>query len=166
MKKSIGISVLLVLFAIPAIAQDYTITCYPVSITGKLTEDGYITSDVRMTGLTLYIDGVFYSQTSDRYLGYLYDADENLLVKFSGNVVWSQDYKKISIVGTRQNFSEDDPSVSFRGFYLDGTLKASRNRYTLSAKGGETDTFDQIGYPFVASFSKISSNSCCYEELQ
>jgi len=168
MKKSIGISILFVLFAIPAFAQDeeipdYAVTCYPVTITGKIIYDGYYTESVKYEKLTLEIYGYYYlaSNTADRVKGGIFDNEGSKLARFSGNIVWDENVTKASIIGTLE--STDDAEENHRALYFDGTLKKSRNKFTLSAKGGETDTYNQIGFPFVASFSKISSSSCLYQ---
>jgi sensor domain CHASE-containing protein len=163
MKTIIGISILFILFAIPAFAQDYAITCHPVIISGKMVDDSYQTSPVKLTDLTLVIYGYLYSDTADGISAELYNQNDDLLVSFSGNIVWNATYTKANIMGTLERVDEAD--TNNRAFYLDGILKSSRNKFVLSAKGGETDTHHQTGYPFVASFSKISSSSCYYEPL-
>ena len=169
MKTMIGIFLLVVLFAIPAFGEDeempynYAIKCYPVTISGKMVVDNYETYSVNIKNLTLVIFGFWYddSYTSDRMKAGIFDENgENTeaLATFSGNIVWNEGYTKASIIGTLERVNEE--ITNNRAFYLDGTLKKSRNKYTLSAKGGETDTHNQSGFSFVASFSKISSSSC------
>jgi hypothetical protein len=63
-KTIIGISILFIFFAIPAFGQDYAITCHPVTISGKMVEDSYQTSPVKLIDLTLVIYGYLHSDTN------------------------------------------------------------------------------------------------------
>ena len=151
----IGIAALLVVFAFPAYAQDYTIAFYPVSYSGKAIDDGYFTESISGTNFELVIYGWITGDTADYIEADIYDDLGGFFATVYGHVVWSQNFKSGNVQATT---SEDD-GVNLYTFYIDGTLRVTGttlHKFSFSLKGGETYTND--GFPYIILLSSFKSS--------
>jgi C1A family cysteine protease len=114
---------------------------FDVTLSGKRTADGYDSSS--FTTGTVYFDICATAQgdTLDSFVGYLYDNTHDYW-EVSGTIVWNPSFTSAYIQGT----SNADGIASF----IDGTLRYLRGKYSLSAKGGCSDSAS-----FVESYSSI-----------
>jgi hypothetical protein len=114
---------------------------FDVTLSGRRTEDGYDSSTFT-TGLRHFdVCATAQGGTIDSFTGRLYDNQGNYW-QVQGTIVWNSSFTSAYIQGGRNA----DGVAS----YIDGTIKYSRGKYTLSAKGGWSD-----GATFIESYSSI-----------
>jgi peptidyl-Asp metalloendopeptidase len=114
---------------------------FDVTISGKHIGDGYHASN--FTTGTLFFDICTTAQgnTSDSFVGYLYDNQHDYW-QVSGTIIWNSSSTSAYIQGA----NNADGSMS----YIDGTIKYARGKYSMSAKGGSSD-----GASFIESYSSV-----------
>ena len=119
-----------------------------VTISGKTIEDGPSSSNFSSPGLYLDICTKAQGNTTDSFEGDLYDDQINYW-HVSGTIIWNAPYSATSayIQGTGTD------SMA----YIDGTIKYSRGKFTLSAKGGCSD-----GGSWIEQYSSIKGTG--YEQ--
>jgi hypothetical protein len=152
MKKIVGVAALLVMFALPVYAQDYCIDFYPVSYSGKIIDDGYYSTSIGDSGWEVIICGNYFGDTSDWFSGDIYD-NSGYHATIYGTITWNKAIGATSayIQGTTVESGND-----LFTFYMDGTMKYSRGKYTFSSKAGETYT--NGGAPWVVLLSSFKSS--------
>jgi hypothetical protein len=123
--------------------QCYLAVGFDVTLSGKLIEDGYNTSNLT-TGV-LYFDICLTGQgdTTDYFEGTLYD-DQTDYWSVAGTCIWNSSGTSAYIQGA--NLDTTMP-------YIDGTIKYSKGKYTLSGKGGNSD-----GASFIESYSSFKGS--------
>jgi len=123
--------------------QCYLAVGFDVTISGKLIEDGYYTSNFT-TGV-LYFDICLTAQgdTTDYFEGILYD-DQNDYWSVAGTCIWNYTGTSAYIQGA--NLDTTMP-------YVDGTVKYARGKFSISGKGGNSD-----GGSFIETFSSIKGS--------
>jgi len=123
--------------------QCYLAVGFDVTISGKLIEDGYYTSNFT-TGV-LYFDICLTAQgdTTDYFEGILYD-NQNDYWSIAGTVIWNSFGTSAYIQGA--NLDTTMP-------YVDGTVKYARGKFSISGKGGNSD-----GGSFIETFSSIKGS--------
>lgn len=164
MKRTIGFVLTVLLLVAPAYAKspitkeecfdpsglkgDYYISFVLTSFSGKVIEDGNVVSsesiDDFFPGMAFNLCGTFRaSVTTDSFFGEVYDPDLNLAyLKSEGTIIWDKAYSKASLVGGYNN--------GITSGYIDGTIKCSRGKCTLNAKGGISDYSS-----FIVSYTSI-----------
>ena len=155
MKKMIGIVALLVVFAFPVYAQDYTIDFYPVSYSGKSIDDGYYTESISGSYFEVVLYGWVTGDTADYIEADIYDDTGDFITTVYGHVVWSQNFRSGNVQAT---FVKDD-GFNIYTFYIDGTLRVAGTtlqKFSFSLKGGQTYTND--GYPYIILLSSLRSS--------
>jgi hypothetical protein len=154
MKKIVGVAALLVMFALPVYAQDYCIDFYPVSYSGKSIDDGYFSSSLGGSYWEVVVCGTYMGDTSDWFYADLYDSDGFYYETIYGTIVWNKSVNPTSayIQGTTLLVGDE-----LYTFYLDGTLKRSGIKYSLTSKAGETYT--NGGAPWVIVLTSFKSST-------
>jgi peptidyl-Asp metalloendopeptidase len=116
---------------------------FDVTLSGKHIDDGYYLSN--FTTGTLFFDICTTAQgnTSDSFVGRLYDNQHDYW-QVSGTIIWNRPTNPTS--GYIQGTNNADGSMP----YIDGTIKYSRGKYSISAKGGSSD-----GATFIESYSSV-----------
>jgi len=164
MKRTIGIvTVLLVLLLLaPAYALspencfdengplkgDYYISFVLSAFSGKVIDDGYVVSSESLSdffpGMSFNLCGTYEaSATTDSFFGEVYDSQLSLAyLKSEGTIIWDAGYTKAYLVGGYDN--------GITSGYIDGTIKCSRGKCTLTAKGGISDYSS-----FIVSYTSI-----------
>ena len=137
----------------PAPTCDYVIDFYPVSYSGKEIDDGYYSSSIGDSGWELVVCGNYFGNTSDWFSGDIYD-NSGYRTTIYGTIIWNKANNPTSayIQGTAVESGSD-----LYTFYLDGTLKWSRTKYTFSSKAGETYT--NGGSPWIVLLSSFKSTT-------
>jgi hypothetical protein len=132
---------------------DYVIDFYPVSYSGKEIDDGYYSTSIGDWGWELVVCGNYFGGTSDWFSGDIYD-NSGYRTTIYGTIVWNKPANPTSayIQGTSVESGSD-----LYTFYMDGTLKWSRTKYTFSSKAGETYT--NGGSPWIVLLSSFKSTS-------
>jgi hypothetical protein len=117
---------------------------FDVTMSGKHIDDGYYSSN--FTTGTLFFDICTTAQgvTSDSFVGYLYDNQHDYW-QVTGTIIWNSSFTSAYIQGA----NDLDGSMP----YIDGTIKHSRGKYSLSAKGGSSD-----GANFIESYSSVKGS--------
>jgi C1A family cysteine protease len=113
---------------------------FDVTISGKVIEDGYYSSNFT-TGI-MYFDICTSAsgETTDYFEGFLYD-DSNDYWSVAGTIIWNHAFTSGYIQGANL-----DATAS----YVNGTIKYSRGKFTLSSIGGNSD-----GEFFIEIYSSI-----------
>ena len=145
--------ILFVALVTPVYAQDYVLDFYPVSMSGKAIIDGYASQNLSWSGFEIVIAGYLTGDTGDYIEGTIYDSGGNDWGYLVGNIIWNYSTTSAYI---QASYTQYDDIVGYWTIYLDGTIKRSGSRFSLSAKGGETDTMMWEGFPYTISFTKIS----------
>lgn len=153
MKKIIGMAILFVALVTPVYAQDYVLDFYPVSLSGKMIQDGYTYQNLVGSGFEIVIAGYITGDTGDYIEGTIYDSNGNDYAYLYGNIIWN---RATTAAYIQAAYSAYDDVVGYWTFYLNGTIKRTGSRFSISATGGETDTMEWENYPYVTTFSKIS----------
>ncbi len=117
----------------PSPQCDYNLSFYITAWSGKTIEDGYLSSSFSDSGYYFDICGNFVGTTSDYFYGELVDDSGNLYLAAYGTIIWNNPTNATSAY--IQGGYYDNVAAS----YIDGTLKYSRGKYTLTAKGGASD---------------------------
>jgi C1A family cysteine protease len=102
---------------------------FDVTISGKVIEDGYYASN--FTTGTMYFDICTSAsgETTDYFEGSLYDSDNDYWT-VAGTIIWNHAFTSAYIQGA--NLDATAP-------YINGTIKYSRGKFTLSSIGGNSD---------------------------
>jgi hypothetical protein len=169
MKKTIGIVMLLLVLLVtaPAYARspiskeqcfdanglngNYYISFVLSGFSGKAIEDGYVVSSVSLSdfppGMSFNLCGTLQaSATTDSFFGEVYDSLNNLAyLKSEGTIIWDAYTTKAYLVGGYDNGTTSG--------YIDGTIKCSRGKCTLTAKGGISDYSS-----FIVSYTSIKGS--------
>jgi C1A family cysteine protease len=116
---------------------------FDVTISGKVIEDGYYSSNFT-TGI-MYFDICTSAagETTDYFEGYLYD-DSNDYWSVAGTIIWNHSFTSGYIQGA--NLDATAP-------YYNGTIKYSRGKYSLSGIGGNSD-----GESFIEIYSSVKGS--------
>ena len=132
---------------------DYVIDFYPVFYSGKEIDDGYYSTSIGDSGWELVVCGNYFGNTSDWFSGDLYD-NSGYRTTIYGTIVWNKPAGPTSayIQGTAVESGSD-----LYTFYMDGTIKYSRGKYTFSSKAGETYT--NGGSPWIVLLSSFKSTT-------
>ncbi len=117
----------------PTTQCDYNLSFYITTWSGKTIEDGYFSSSFSDSGYYFDICGNYVGDTSDYFYGELVDDIGNLYLAAYGTIIWNNPTNATSAY--IQGGYYDDVYSS----YIDGTIKYSRGKYTLTAKGGASD---------------------------
>ena len=166
MKRVIGIIMLLLVLRVvaPAYAQSpiskaqcfdpnglngsYYISFALSGFSGKVIDDGYVVSSVSLSdfpsGTSFNLCGALQaSATTDFFFGEVYDSLNSLAyLKSEGTIIWDAGSTKAYLVGGYDN--------GITSGYIDGTIKCSRGKCTLTAKGGINDYSS-----FIVSYTSI-----------
>ena len=157
MKRVIGIMMLLwvLLVAVPAHALtedqcffdlkgDYYISFNLSTFSGKEIDDGYVSSNFSDTGRSFTLCGFLNpdtTSTTDSFFGEVYDLTDKLAyLKSEGAIIWNS--KGAYLQGGYDN--------GITSSYFDGTIKCSRGKCSLTAKGGINDYSS-----FIVSYTSI-----------
>ena len=116
---------------------------FDVSISGKHIDDGYHSSNFTTGTLFFDICTTVQGNTSDSFVGRLYDRQKDYW-QVSGTIIWNRSTNPTSAY--IQGANNLDGSMP----YIDGTIKYSRGKYSISAKGGSSD-----GATFIESYSSV-----------
>jgi hypothetical protein len=137
----------------PVVQCDYIIDFYPVSYSGKVIDDGYYSTSIGDSGWEVVICGNYFGDTSDWFSGDIYD-NGGYRTTIYGTIIWNKAIGATSayIQGTAVESDSD-----LYTFYMDGTMKYSRGKYTFSSKAGETYT--NGGAPWVVLLSSFKSSA-------
>ena len=113
---------------------------FDVTISGKVIEDGYYASNFT-TGITYFdICTSASGETTDYFEGLLYDNDYDYWA-VAGTIIWNHSFTSAYIQGANL-----DATAS----YINGTIKYSRGKFTLSSIGGNSD-----GEYFIEIYSSV-----------
>jgi hypothetical protein len=139
MKRYWGVVVILfLLFAVRVYAQsdcDYVLSFENVSFSRTQIDDGYFVSGFSEYGYYLDICGVYTGNTTDSIYAELSD-DSGVYWSVYGTIIWN---KAMTNAYIQASYLDETYST-----YLDGTIKLSRRRYKISAKGGDNDSVSYI----------------------
>ena len=116
---------------------------FDVTISGKVIEDGYYASNFT-TGI-MYFDICTSAsgETTDYFEGFLYDDDYDYWT-VAGTIIWNHSFTSAYIQGANL-----DATAS----YINGTIKYSRGKFTLSSIGGNSD-----GEFFIEIYSSVKGS--------
>ncbi len=152
MKKIVVMAALLVMVALPVCAVDfnYCIDFFPVSISGKQIDDGYLSSSVSDSGWRMAVCGIHVGETTDYFSADIFNSDGEFYIEIYGHIVWDS---KANVGYIQGATASQDDSGTVDTFYLDGTIKwsQSKSKYSLSGKAGET--YSNNGAPWIVSGS-------------
>jgi hypothetical protein len=127
---------------------NYYISFVLSAFSGKVIEDGNVVSSESLSdfspGMAFTLCGTFgASATTDSFFGEVYDSQLALAyLKSEGTIIWDQAYTKAYLVGGYNS--------GITAGYIDGTIKCSKGKCTLTAKGGISDYSS-----FIVSYSSI-----------
>jgi len=127
----------------PPTPQCYLAVGFDVTLSGKHIDDGYYTSN--FTTDVLYFDICLTAQgdTTDSFEGILYDSGNDYW-SVAGTVIWNHAGTSAYIQGANADTAMP---------YVDGTIKYSRGKFSISGKGGCSD-----GASFIETFSSIKGS--------
>ncbi len=116
---------------------------FDVTLSGKSTKDGYAFSNLTSDGLHFDICTKAQGDTTDSFEGHLYDGQTDYW-HVSGTIIWNSSSSATSayIQGT----GLDNGVMP----YIDGTIKYSQGKYSISAKGGCSD-----GTSFIEQYTSV-----------
>ena len=116
---------------------------FNVTISGKVIEDGYYSAN--FTTGTMYFDICTSAsgETTDYFEGFLYDNDYDYWA-VAGTIIWNHSFTSAYIQGANL-----DATAS----YINGTIKYSRGKFTLSSIGGNSD-----GESFIEIYSSVKGS--------
>ena len=146
MKKMMGAGIMLAVMMFSGFA--YAAQCdlavgFNVTVTGKVIEDGYYSSSFT-TGIVYFdICTSASGDTTDYFEGILYD-DSNDYWAVAGTIIWNHAFTSGYIQGANL-----DATAS----YINGTIKYSRGKFTLSSIGGNSD-----GELFIEIYSSVKGS--------
>ena len=144
MKRTIVAVILLLAFAMPVAAQDYTFEI--TSVKGKYYEDGFFSSSISDSGLCfdIYI-GDWFGDTSYYFDGEFWDCYSDSFFVAHGIIIFNNSETKAAFQGT---CSDGD----FTWGFIDGTITCSGSRCKIAAKAGFNGTpdFDPYLYSLTA----------------
>jgi hypothetical protein len=163
MKKIITVLVCVFCSVASVLAQDYSIGFNLSSLTGKYVEDGYYSQNIAFRGYTVIFDCTIVGETTDQFYGVLYDANGADYWWLNGHIVWNDSTSptKGSIQGTGTYAMNGGLSTA----YLDGTIKVSRGRFSITAKAGESDTYS-YNYPYLIIYNNVKGSGGLVESAQ
>jgi hypothetical protein len=127
---------------IPAPQCDMAIG-FNVTLSGKSIEDGYSSSSFTKGPVYFDICTTVQGDTLDSFVGYLYDNQYDYW-QVSGTIIWNKSVDPTTAY--IQGAYHADTSMP----YIDGTIRYSRGKYSVSAKGGSSD-----GATFIESYGSI-----------
>ena len=119
---------------------------FDVTLSGKSIEDGYASSNFTKGPVYFDICTTVQGDTLDSFVGYLYDNQYDYW-QVSGTIIWNKPFNPTSAY--LQGAYNADGSIP----YIDGTIKYSRGKYSISAKGGSSD-----GATFIESYSSVKGS--------
>jgi hypothetical protein len=102
---------------------------FDVTISGKVIEDGYYASNFTTGKIYFDICTSASGETTDYFEGSLYDSDNDYWT-VAGTIIWNHAFTSAYIQGANL-----DATAS----YINGTIKYSRGKFTLSSIGGNSD---------------------------
>jgi hypothetical protein len=114
-----------------------------VTISGKAIEDGYYASNFTTGVIFLDLCVSASGDTTDYFEGYLYDNGNDYWA-VSGTIIWNRAFTSAYIQGA---------NLDATATYINGTLKYSRGKFTLSSIGGNSD-----GESFIEVYSSIKGS--------
>jgi peptidyl-Asp metalloendopeptidase len=116
---------------------------FDVTISGKVIEDGYYASNFATGVLFLDICASASGDTTDYFEGNLYDNNNDYWAVV-GTIIWNRAFTSAYIQGA---------NLDATATYVNGTLKYSRGKFTLSSIGGNSD-----GESFIEVYSSIKGS--------
>jgi hypothetical protein len=119
---------------------------FDVTLSGKVIEDGYITSSLTTPVMYFDICTTISGDTTDSFEGRLHDESADYW-KVSGTIVWNSPTSPT--IGYIQG-ANLDTTMS----YMDGTIRYLRGKFSISARGGNSD-----GSSFIESYSSIRGSA-------
>ena len=131
MKKMMGVGIMLavMMFSGIAYAQCDLAVGFNVTISGKVIEDGYYASNFT-TGIVYFdICTSPSGDTADYFEGFLYDDDYDYWA-VAGTIIWNRSFT----VPISRGRIWTRPRLT-----INGTVKYSRGKFTLSGIGGNSD---------------------------
>jgi len=152
MKKIIAATILVLALTVPVCAQDYNLLLYPVTFGSckQYSDGGFMSSTYSMTYFAIDIYGYYTGDTGDQVEGYVYDSDGELWSYFYGHIIWNGSFSSGYIQGTLINM--DDGIYTF---WIDGTIKRTGIKYSITSSAGESDSWYWVGYPYYTKCASV-----------